>query len=246
MRKKNLIIIALAAVLAGTLLSTACSREDSGSVGAAGTGTATEEQHTAGETEAELTYEQQMRRRADFLAQAMAENGNFTEDEVRSTKEWKLNQNALYDFRDMNEEQIKDYAARVGQVNRYKRWIGLGYFRIRAEVLGKMSADAPRLSVEALDELVKESHSRTELYDNIKSRYGEPDFVFDTEANAVGAEYWLNNEGTEFFLLAIKGGLENGHVAQIALGHFNSEKGSNEGDLLYSTDDLKALYGEGK
>lgn len=53
--KKSIIICALAAVLAGALLSTACSREDSGSAGAVGSGTATGEQHTAVETE--LTHD---------------------------------------------------------------------------------------------------------------------------------------------------------------------------------------------
>ena len=236
--KKNIIVIALAAVLAGALLSTACSREDSG-VGDAGSRPATGEQHTAGETEAELTYEQQLQRRAGILAQAMDENGHFTEDEVRSVKEWKLNLNALYDFRDMNEEQMKEYAARVGQVNRYKRWIGLGYLRIRAEVLGKMSTDAPRLTVEALEGLIKESNSRKELYDNIKNRYGEADFVFmGGGGGSPMAEYWLNDEGTEWLLFQA-----GSAVYQVGLAHYDPDKGVT-GELLYSPDDLRALFGE--
>lgn len=243
MRKKNLIIIALSTlVLAGALLSTACSREDSGSVGTDESGAATGEQHTAGETEAELTYEQQLQRRAGILAQAMDENGHFTEDEVRSTKEWKLNPNTLYDFRDMNEEQMKEYVARVGQVNRHLRWIGRGYFRIRAEVLGKMSADAPRLSVEALEGLVKESHSRTELYDNIRNRYGEPDFTYSNEAVATILEYWLDDEGLDYLLVYAPG---SRMVTQIGLLHYNAENGgTEEGEQLYSIEELKALYGE--
>ncbi len=184
--------------------------------------------------------EQKLQSKVDILAQAMAENGNFTEDSIRSVKEKKLDINTLYDFRDMNEEQMKGYIDRLSQVNRYQRGIGLGYLRIRAEILGKMSADGPRLSVEALEELINQSHSRKELYNKIRAQYGEADFVNPMSGYSGGMiEYWLNDEGTDWFLMDVTS--MEGIVRQIGLGHYDSDNGVT-GELLYSSDDLKALY----
>ena len=238
MKKKNIIICSIAAiVLAGASVAVAYTLDRADTVAP---DAPIEEQLEAAEK-----AEQKLRSKADIIAREMAGNGNFSEEDICFMKEWKMNPNTLYDFRDMNEEQMKEYVKRAGRVNLYKRGIGLGLLRIRAEVLGKMSADAPRLSVEALEGLIKESHSRKELYDNIRNRYGEPDFVNITSGYCgCMIEYWLNDEGTDWFLVDVGGSLESGVVSQIGLGHYNSEKGSNEGDLLYSTDALKALFGE--
>lgn len=233
MKKKNIIICIIGAVvLAGAYLVVAYTLD--------GVSTVAPEAPAEEQLEAVEDAEQEWQSKVDIIAQAMAENGNFTEDSIRSVKEKNLNINALYDFRDMNEEQMKEYVAHLSQVNRYQRGFGLGYLRIRAEILGKMSANGPRLTVEALDGLVSQSHSREELYSSIRAQYGEADFVPTSSLSIVTVEYWLNDEGTDWLLMEV-GSLENGAVRQVGLGHYDSDKGV-KGELLYSTDDLKALY----
>lgn len=237
MKKKNIIICSIAAiVLAGASVAVAYTLDRADTVAP---DAPIEEQLEAAEK-----AEQKLRSKADIIAREMSGNGNFSEEAIQSMKNQKLNPNTLYDFRDMNEEQMKEYVKRAGQVSPHKRGVGLGFLRIRAEVLGKMSVDAPRLSVEALDELVKESHSRTELYDNIRNRYGEPDFTYSNEAAATILEYWLDDEGLDYLLVYAPG---SRMVTQIGLLHYNAENGgTEEGEQLYSIEDLKALYGEGK
>ena len=115
--KKSIIMCALAAVLAGTLLCTACSREDSG-VGDAGIGTAAGEQHTAVETE--LTHD-------------------------------------------------------------------------------STAADAPRLTVEALNEIISQSADENELWKKIMDQYGSSD-QWMSFSGVAGFEtrYWLNDDGSKY------------------------------------------------
>lgn len=235
MKKKHIIIVMLSAlVLAGATVAVAYTLDI--------TKTVAPDAPIEKQLEATQEAEQKLKSKVDILARAMAENGNFTEDSIRSVKESDLNINTLYDFCDMNEEQIEKYTARLSQVSRDRRGIGLGYLRIRDEAFGKIAADAPRLTVDALKELVGQSISRRDLYDKILNRYGAADFVPPSSSGIATVEYWLNDEGTEWLLLQV-GSIENGAVMQAGLGHYDSDKGVT-GELLYSTDELKALYGE--
>lgn len=193
---------------------------------------------TKEEVEAEAKWE----KTKNILARAMDEDEHFGKDYGALLREADtFGYHMIQDCFDMNEVQIKKYVERLGGVK--PRCSGF-YCRIRAEVLGKMSADAPRLSVEALDKIVKESHSREELYNNIQSRYFSPDYMFQYSGRSGYAEeYWLDDEGSDWIKLSVvpddddKWGVEGIYLV-------NYEDSYGHAKILYTPEDLKALFSE--
>ena len=196
---------------------------------------------TKEEVEAEAKWE----KTKDILARVTAENKHFGEEYAASLKEVDgFGDDMIRDCCDMNEAQIKEYVERKAQCGlRIGSPAGTSYARIRDEILGKVPADAPRLTVEALEKLITESHSAVEFYNNIRSRYAV-DFTYQFSGRDGGVDqYWLDDEGTEWIELVVVPNNENDLVVEwIALKNYDDYLGS--GKTLYSDTDLKALYGE--
>ncbi|MBP0971498.1 MAG: Ig-like domain-containing protein, partial [Oscillospiraceae bacterium] len=70
------------------------------------------------------------------------------------------------------------------------------YLRERAVIRGEIAPDAPRLTLDEVNQIIDASDSFTEVYEKIKAAQKYPDYYDDIEQTAI--EYWFDNRGTEW------------------------------------------------
>ncbi len=195
-------------------------------------------------TKEEVAAEAKRVKTKDILARVTAKNEHFGEEYATSLKEVDgFGEDMIRDCYDMNETQIKEYVERLGSTKRRGGILG-SYPRICNETLGIQSASTPRLTVEALDALVSQSHSAVEFCNNISSQYGSPDFCCQFSGReGLRKQYWLDDEGTEWIELVVVPNNDDWVVERISLQNYDDFlNGDRSGKKLYSKKDLKAIF----
>lgn len=125
----------------------------------------------------------------DVVAEVMDENPDV--------KEINISEN---DCMDMTREQIKLYAELYAKVKSEAKVKPLGQLpRIISQARGEMPLDAPRLTVEALNEIISQSADENELWKKIMDQYGSSD-QWMSFSGVAGFEtrYWLNDDGSKY------------------------------------------------
>lgn len=191
--KRKLIVTCIVAAIVFSVasLGTSCSR-----VGGVGSGDETKESNSDAK---ELTSEQIR----DILAAAMAEDKHFTKENIDSVKTEKFD-DIVEDCKSMDEENIKAYVERLGQLGLKKRTYSEvdneSYPRIRDEVLG-ISSSGERVDVESIEKLLKQCRSSLEFCDKLSVQYGSADYSYRYSPREGGDQYWLDDTGDECIVL---------------------------------------------
>ncbi len=127
---------------------------------------------------------------SDVIAEVKAENPGLEEVNI-----------GLEECLDMTKEQIKLYANLLAKEKNNNR-PGSLCPRILAQAKGEMPLDAPRLTVEAVNEIISQSSDLSEMCGKIRERYGAPDTLcMGSGIPVTQAEYWLDDEKSQYIYI---------------------------------------------
>lgn len=236
MKRKRIAVVIIAAVLIGASLVTACSRVD---------GPGTDEAQESDTDIKELTSDQIR----DILAAAMSEDKRFTKDNIDSVKT-KKSDGIVEDCMRMDEEQIRAYVKRLGEVGLKDRVFSEenngSYPRIRDAVLEPGFVPDESLNVESLELLLKQARSSREFYDKLSELYGSADYSYRYTSHEGQDQYWLDDTGSE--CIVFKWTLYENYFGEeerdfiIEWICLENDEDSGAENTLYSCSDLDSLF----
>ena len=131
---------------------------------------------------------------SDYIAKYSDLDGSA---DIDISKVWDLSKYELKEVGEKSEQQraLDELAKKeISDIGEYRRE--------RAVITGALSADAPRITLKQVNEIINASSSLTEIYDKINKAQPYPDFYGGSGISM--AEYWLDDEGTERVVIIIE------------------------------------------
>lgn len=139
-----------------------------------------------------------------------------------------------YECMDMTRDQIKRYGELLVKVGAESKNMMNDYPRVRAQAMGELPLDAPRLTVDVLNEIIGQSASKDEMWEKIREQH----VISDESLQFSGypgskSRYWLDDEGSEQIVFTSRWN-------EMEISLYNAESDTSE--LLYSEEDLTNLF----